>query len=158
MSYTTHKLIFLLIISLLTFGCKKSDPVTPVVTPKTLTDLLANKSWKTLRVQEGNATVYQDGRTDNIYPGYRNYQLTFTGQKIRLTEFTGEAFDGDWSVTEAGGRTYLTFRNLTPAPTNSGGTIEFEVSSFTDTQVMITATKPNLKTGNSINAYTLTLK
>jgi len=131
-----------------------NDPST-VGKAKSVSDIITNKSWKTLRVQEGSVTVYQDGRSDNIYPGYRNCQLAFTGQKVKFTEYTGEVFDGDWTVLDNSSRTYLSLLNLTPPPTNSGGTVEFEVNSFSDTQLVITATKPNLKTGNSINVYTL---
>ena len=150
--------VFILIISILLVNCKKSEPATPVVPVKTIANILGNKSWKILRAQEGSTTVYQDGRTDSVYPSYRNFLLTLSGQKVKLTEFTSESFDGDWLVSETGGRTYLSLRNLTPAPTNSGGTVEFEVNSATDVQVAITTTKPNLKTGNTINVYTLTLK
>ncbi|MEZ0608532.1 hypothetical protein ACAW74_08455 [Fibrella sp. WM1] len=151
---TTSLLVF---VTLFGIGCKTagSDPTLTPQPTKSVADIIANKSWKALRVQEGTVTVYQDGRSDNIYPGYRNYQLTFTGQKVKLTEFTGEVFDGDWTALDNSSRTYLALRNLTPTPTNSGGTVEFDVNSFSDTQVVITASKPNLKTGNTINVYTL---
>ncbi|NID11828.1 hypothetical protein [Fibrivirga algicola] len=136
-------------------ACKPVNDPTTVSPTKGVSDIVINKSWKALRVQEGSVTVYQDGRSDNLYPGYRNYQLVFTGQKVKFTEYTGEVFDGDWTVLDNSSRAYLSLRNLTPSPSNSGGIVEFEVNSFSDTQLVITASKPNLKTGNTVNVYTL---
>ncbi|MBO0950298.1 hypothetical protein [Fibrella forsythiae] len=153
----THTYLFVLLVSLfLSSSCKVNDP-SDVSKKKQILDGLTGKSWKALRVQEGSVTVYQEGRSDNIYPGYRNYQLAFSSQNVSVTftEYTGEVFIGDWTVTDTNSRTYLILRNLTPPPTSSGGTLEFEVNSFTDTQLVITATKPNLKTGNTINVYTM---
>ncbi|RYF72641.1 MAG: hypothetical protein EOO39_11800 [Cytophagaceae bacterium] len=144
-----------ILLGLFITACSPANDPSTVSKTKGITDVVTNKSWKTLRVQEGSVTVYQDGRSDNIYPGYRNYQLVFTGQKVKFTEYTGEVFNGDWTVLDNSSRTYLSLRNLTPPPSNSGGTVEFEVNSFSDTQLVITATKPNLKTGNTINVYTL---
>lgn len=153
----THTYLLLLIISLfLVSSCTVNDP-SDVSKKKRILDGVTGKSWKALRVKEGSVTVYQEGRSDNIYPGYRNYQLAFSSQDVAVTftEYTGEIFVGDWTVTETNSRTYLLLRNLTPPPTNSAGTLEFEVNSFTDTQLVLTTTKPNLKTGSTINTYTL---
>lgn len=159
MNFYSPNRLFVLIISLfLVCSCKvnNADPKpTTVSETKRITDGLTGKSWKAQKVQEGTQTVYQAGQAGNVYPGYQNYLLAFTGGKAKLTEYTNEAFDGDWAISETGSRTYLTLRNLTPPPSNSAGMLEFEVNSFSDTQLVITTSKPNLKTGNTINVYTL---
>ena len=147
-------LLLLLGLSLLACKVKNADPK-PVTETKRITDGLTGKSWKAQKVQEGIQTVYQAKLAGNSYPGYQNYLLTFTGSKAKLTEYTNEAFGGDRAISETGSRTYLTLRNLTPAPTSAGGTIEFEVITFTTTSLVLTTTKANLKTGNTINTYTL---
>ena len=152
-------LLLLLSLSLLACKVNNADPTPATVSEtKRITDGLTGKSWKAQKVQEGTQTVYQAGQAGNIYPGYQNYQLAFTGSKAKLTEYTNEAFDGNWAISQTGSRTYLTLRNLTPPPTNSGGTLEFEITTFTDAQLQLTATKANLKTGNTLNTYTLVPK
>ena len=152
-------LLLLLSLSLLACKVNNADPTPATVSEtKRITDGLTGKSWKAQKVQEGTQTVYQAGQAGTIYPGYQNYQLAFTASKAKFTEYTNEAFDSDWAISQTGSRTYLTLRNLTPPPTNSSGTLEFEITTFTDAQLQLTATKANLKTGNTLNAYTLVPK
>ncbi len=156
MRFNLFLFINVLIVSLLCIFCKVNNPP-DIIPKKRITDGLVDKAWKASRVQEGSVTVFQAGQS-SIYPGYQNYQLVFTGSKAKLTEYTNEVFAGDWTVSETGSRTYLTLQNLNPAPTNSGGKLEFEVTSFSDTGLVLAATKANLKTGNSLNVYTLVPK
>lgn len=149
--------VSILTVSIVTTSCKVNNPA-DIGPKKSLADGLIDKSWKAFRVQEGSITVFQAGESSSIYPGYQNYQLVFTGSKAKLTEYTNEVFAGDWTVSENGARTYLTLQNLNPAPTNSGGRLEFEVTSFSDTGLVLAATRSNLKTGNSLNVYTLVTK
>jgi hypothetical protein len=160
MKRSIKPLLLPLLAGALLAGCKatSADPTptpAPVSETKRITDGLTGKTWKAQKVQEGIQTVFLAGQPSNLVPGYQNYQLAFTGSKAKLTEYTLEAFEGDWAVAETGGRTYLTLRNLAPAPTNTGGTLEFEVSGFSETGLTLTATKANLKTGNSLNTYAL---
>ncbi|WP_080058167.1 hypothetical protein [Spirosoma aerolatum] len=135
-------------------GCAINDP-TLVSKKHQITDGIANKRWKAFRVEEAGVLVYQEGKADNLFPGYRNYELQFTGSRIKLTEFTKETFEGDWSITQQGSRVYLILQNLTPIPTETQGELEYEVYQFDDSQMTLVATKTNRKTGNTINTYTL---
>lgn len=143
-----------LLIGGLLLGCK-TDNATPISETKRITDGLTGKSWKAQKVQEGSLTVYQAGQAGSTAPGYQNYQLTFTGQKTKLTELTNDSFEGDWAISDVGNRTSLTLRNLTPLPTGTAGSMAFDVTSFTEAQLVLTATQANLKTGNTLNVYTL---
>jgi hypothetical protein len=47
----------------------------------------------------------------------------------------------------------LILKNLNPAPTGTNGTIEFNLSNFTDTAMTISRTTASEKTGGTINVY-----
>lgn len=140
-------------------GCKKTDSPVAVVSQKDkVIALLSDKNWKLKQIKEATTTVYVDGRSDNIVPGYRQYEQRFTGGRIRLTEFTGEVFEGSWTVVESGAQLTLLFQNLTPAPSGTGGTIDYNLTLLSDQEIQLTATKGNLKTGSTINSYVLIAK
>lgn len=155
MNHPTLLLLSVLISSLLTTGCKTTNEPTNVSQKSSLISLLSGKSWKARQVKEGSTVVYTDGRTDNLYPGYRAYEQHFSDSRVNLTEYSGAAFEGNWEIAENGTRLTLIFRSLNPIPTNTDGTMEFDVVSFSDQEVLLNATKVNLKTGGTLNAYTL---
>ncbi|WP_420146647.1 hypothetical protein [Spirosoma sp.] len=140
---------YLLVGSLLTFGqCKRSEPAPAL---DDTVDVL--KSWKAAEVKEGTTVVYKADAQSNIYAGYAKYKLLFAADKVTYTEFTGEVFTGSWSVDT--GTRKLTFHSLSPVPYGTDGLIEFELLGWQPEQLIIRRTTGNVKTGNTVNEYTL---
>ncbi|MPR34707.1 hypothetical protein [Salmonirosea aquatica] len=131
-------------IGLLTVGCKKDPPP--------LSERIA-KSWSASTVREGSTVVYTVGGASNAKPGYANFKLVFNSSgSVTYTEFDGSTFTGQW---ELNGDNKLILKNLNPQPTGTNGTIEFDITSFDDTMMTLTRTTSSVKTGNTINQYTL---
>lgn len=140
---------YLLVGSLLTFGqCKRPEPA-PMFDDSV--DVL--KSWKAREVKEGATVVYKADAQSNIYAGYAKYKLIFDADKVTYTEFTGEVFTGRWSIDT--GMRKLTFHSLNPMPYGTNGLIEFELLTWQSEQLILRRTTGNVKTGNTINEYTL---
>jgi hypothetical protein len=113
-----------------------------------------SKTWTAESVKEGAAVVYTRGGASNTRPGYTDFRLTLVaGGKATYVEFDKNSFAGDWEVT---GETKLTLRNLVPAPTGTGGIIEFTITSVDDSKLVLTRSTASTKTGGTINVYTLT--
>jgi hypothetical protein len=150
----------ILITSLGSCECFRKKNITPNKTAET-TDLLKGKTFKAFQIKEGSTIVYKDGATNNIIPGYSQFRLTLDidsrpVQIVKLVEFTGEKFNGHWELAEYGtGKQMLKLTELTPQPTNTNGTIEFEVKEITATKLLLNSLKDNLKTGGTINEYHL---
>ena len=136
----------MVVASLLLLGCGSPTKVTPV------SERIA-KVWTASKVNQNTATVYTKGGTANSVPGYSNFRLDLSGPTtVRYTEFDNSTFTGTWSVP-SDNRLVLT--GLTPAPTGTGGTIEFTIGTLNDTQLELTRTSASPKTGGSLNTYTL---
>jgi len=131
-------------IGLLTVGCKKDPPP--------LSERIA-KSWSASTVREGSTVVYTVGGASNTKPGYAKFKLVFNSSgAVTYTELDGSTFTGQW---ELNGDKKLILKNLNPQPTGTNGTIEFDITSFDDTMMTLTRTTSSVKTGNTINQYTL---
>ena len=140
--------ILLFACSFLIFSCGKEKAV-PV------SDKI-KKNWIANTVKEGSTIVYTKGAANNAKPGYSSFQLRLLASpSATLVEFDGNTFSGQYELT---GDTKLTLKNLSPAPTGTGGTIEFTIDSITDTQLILTRTTPSQKTGGTTNIYTLTIQ
>jgi hypothetical protein len=140
--------ILLFACSFFIFSCGK-DKVVPVADK-------IKKNWIANTVKEGSAIVYTKGAANNTKPGYSSFQLRLlTSPSVTLVEFDGNTFSGQYELV---GDTKLILKSLSPAPTGTGGTIEFSIDSITDTQLILTRTTPSQKTGGTTNTYTLTIQ
>lgn len=111
------------------------------------------RTWKASEVKEGNVIVYRDGASNNIYPGYRQFRMSFQDNKVSYTEFTSETFSGNWALTN--NNQTLTFTNIQPEPYGTGGVIDFTLIRWSTNQLVLRRNTPNPKTGDKINEYTL---
>lgn len=138
----------ILMLSLMAAGCSK-DKVKP------LSERIA-KAWTAQSVKEGTVVVYTRGGSSNTRPAYSSFRLTLTNasgvQTATYTEFDGNTFTGTWALE---GETTLVLSGLTPAPTGSGGSLKFTITSINDTQLVLTRLTASPKTGNTTNEYTL---
>lgn len=142
------KKIAIIIISVAAFAvssCKTK--VVPVA------DLI-KKTWTASVVKEGSATVYTKGGSSNSKPGYSSFKLNLLiAPSVTLVDFDGNTFTGQYSLKDD---KTLVLTNLNPAPTGTGGTIEFTINSVNDTVLDITRNSVSQKTGGTINNYSLT--
>lgn len=129
------------------FSCgKKADAIVP------LSDKI-KKVWTADLVKEGGATVYTKGASSNIKPGYSQFKLDLSSAaSVTLVEVDGNTFSGTWELQND---TKLVLKNLSPVPTGTGGTLEFSINSASESNLNISRTSQNLKTGNSLNDYLL---
>jgi hypothetical protein len=112
------------------------------------------KSWTAFKVDENTTTVFSRGGTTNVRPGYANWQLDLrSATSVTYKEWDGTSFTGTWSIV---GENKLVLSGLTPQPTGSAGTIEFNISNLTETGLTLARTTTSQKTGGTINTYTLT--
>lgn len=131
-------------IGLLTVACKKDPPP--------LSERIA-KAWSASTVREGSTVVFTVGGASNAKPGYSGFKMVFNSSgAVTYTDFDGKTFMGQW---ELNGDKKLILKNLNPEPTGTNGTIEFDITEFNDTKMILTRTTPSVKTGNTINQYTL---
>ncbi|GAB4036617.1 hypothetical protein GCM10028774_29370 [Spirosoma jeollabukense] len=125
-------------------GCKKTS--TPPVS-----ELIA-KVWTATKVEENNVTVYTKGGTSNVRD-YTKFKLDLSkAPTASYTEYEGNTFVGQYAVPDD---QTLNLTNLNPPPSD-GPTIPFTINSIDDNTLVITKTKGSLKTGGTINKYTLT--
>jgi hypothetical protein len=109
------------------------------------------------QVKHGGTVVYTKGGATNTVSGYSKFKIDLTStSSVVFTDFDGNIFNGTYSLS-ADSKT-LTFNNLSPIPTGSGGTISFSIISFQESpaQVVLSRTGTSVKTGNTVNEYTLT--
>jgi hypothetical protein len=113
-----------------------------------------SKTWKAKIVKEGATTVYTQGTANNAVPAYANFRLTLqeTGT-ASLKEFNGDVFNGNWELLNDNKK--LKLSKLIPEPTYTGGIIEYVVVSGDENQLVLSRTNESIKTGNTINEYTL---
>ncbi|CAN5385498.1 hypothetical protein BH09BAC4_BH09BAC4_35420 [soil metagenome] len=125
-------------------GCKKTS--TPPVS-----ELIA-KVWTATKVEENNVTVYTKGGTTNVRD-YTKFKLDLSkAPTASYTEYEGNTFVGQYAVPDD---QTLNLTNLNPPPSD-GPAISFTINSIDDNNLVITKTKGSLKTGGTINKYTLT--
>lgn len=138
----------MLVVALIAGGCKEKV--------KPLSERIA-KAWTAESVKHGSAVVYTRGGSSNTVPGYSGFRLTLAStsgnQTVTYTEFEGSTFTGSWALE---GESKLILSGLNPAPTGSGGTLEFTINSVEDSKLVLTRLTASPKTGGTINEYTLT--
>ena len=163
-SKTARNLLGWFAILALFSGCTPTTPApagsgtTPTPTPgtPTVTELM-NKTWTVTIVKEDATTVYTKGDGSSIRMGYVDFQLNLSSlTSAKLTAVDGRTFTGTWSIS-ADSKT-LTLLGLTPEPTDTGGTIAYEINSITDTALKLTRNSSNRKTGAAKTEYELTNK
>ncbi|MBC7890808.1 MAG: hypothetical protein H7Y12_01230 [Sphingobacteriaceae bacterium] len=117
------------------------------------------KAWSANSVKEDATTVYTKGGASNIKPGYASFKLDLRNVNgsltVTLTDVDGNTFTGTWELSADEKK--LILRNLNPQPTGTNGVIEFTINGDpTDTTFNLTRTTASLKTGGTINTYSLT--
>jgi predicted lactoylglutathione lyase len=108
------------------------------------------------QVKHDNTVVYTKGAANNTVSGYSKLKIDLSSATaVSFTDFDGNVFNGSYSLS-ADSKS-LIFSNLTPIPTGSGGTITFSIVSFQESpaQVVLSRAGASVKTGNTINEYTL---
>ena len=125
-------------------GCKKT-PTPPV------SELIA-KVWTASKVEENNVTVYTRGATTQIRD-YSKFKLDLSKPPaVSYTEYEGNTFVGQYAVPDD---QTLNLTNLNPA-LSDGPSVSFTINAIDDNNLVITKTKGSLKTGGTVNKYTLT--
>ena len=139
------KRITLLLLTLIVMSCdkQKAKPISEVI----------QKVWLANIIKENSSVVFTKGNTANTRPGYSQFKLNISAGAASLTEFEGSTFTGQWEL--AAGDKKLILKNLSPQPTGTNGTIEFDISAISETQLSLNRTNTNQKTGSSITFYEL---
>ncbi|GAB3898291.1 hypothetical protein [Spirosoma agri] len=110
------------------------------------------KVWTARSVNEDSQTVYTKGGTTNSRD-YTRFQLDLSNPPtVKYTDYDNIQVTGQYSVPSD---TRLVLSNLSPAPSGTGGTIEFTINSISDSELVLTRNTPSQKTGNTTNKYTL---
>ena len=117
---------------------------------------LMKKTWTPQTVREGSSLVYTKGAATNIKAGYSNFVLNLSGgTSASLTEYEGTTFSGTYEILNDN---KLILRGLSPKPTGTDGTLEYNISSVSDTNLELARTSASQKTGGSINSYSLIVR
>ena len=145
----THYIPFLSLFILLgaLMGCSGNKPA-PV------SERIA-KIWTASKVDENKITVYTRGGASNVR-NYTAFKLDLSqAPTVRFTDFDGNTFVGKYSLPSD---TRLVLTDLNPAPTSptNSTTIEFTINSIDDNNLSLSRTTTSLKTGGTLNDYTLT--
>jgi hypothetical protein len=162
--YTTNQDIFtfykennfkmnkrLLLSTIFAFGVLIISSCGPKVAP--VSERIA-KIWTASSVKENSTEVYKTGGTTNTKPGYSTYKLDLSAPPaVVIREIDGGTYTGTYTVTA----TTLSIKGLTPQPTGTGGSLDFTITTLSDDgkSLVLTATTPYPKTGNTTNTYTL---
>jgi hypothetical protein len=143
-------LLLLVIVTLVQIsGCKKSG-----TSSKPISEIL-RAIFFAQQVKHDNTVVYTKGAASNTVSGYSKFRMDLSSTtSVTFTDFDGTTFNGTYNLS--GGS--LVLSGLTPVPTGSGGTITFNVVSFQESpaQVVLSRAGSSVKTGNTLNEYTLT--
>lgn len=125
-------------------------------TPAPSTEELMRKRWTAKSVTENGTSVFANGT--GTKPGYSQFVLDLSSGNtatLRTSDGTSggtvSTFVGTYTIS---GNT-LTLTGLTPQPTGTNGTITFTIGTISETEVTLTRTTPDPKTGNSTNVYVL---
>jgi len=136
---------FVLALTLVTASCKKDSK-------KPVSERIA-KTWTAETVKHGTVVVYTRGGASNTEARYSDFRLALSSTgTVAYTEFDKNTFNGTWALE---GETTLVLSGLNPQPSGSNGTIKFTINSLEDNKVVLTRLDGSLKTGNTINQYTL---
>jgi hypothetical protein len=137
-------LAFILLGTLQITSCKKkNDPKAPAE--------LIQKSWTAKEVKENGTKVFEAGGTSNPVD-YSKFKLEFlNATDVRLTELDNTVFNGKWALNG----TTLSLTQLSPEPTATAGKIDYINVSVTDTELKITRSGTNPKTGSNNTEYVL---
>ena len=111
------------------------------------------KVWIAQTVKENTTEVYNRSGS-STKPGYSTYKLDLSAAPaVTLKDIDGGTYTGTYSVTA----TSLSITGLTPQPTGTGGSLTFTITSLADdaSTLVLTATQPYPKTGNTTNVYSL---
>ncbi len=147
-------IVFLFAISFM--ACSGGGDPAPAPIPPTPTVNVADlvkKVWSASSAQWDGVAKYDKSSTSNVVQGYSQYKLDLsTAGSVKLTEFDGKVFTGNYSVA-ADGKT-LTLSSLTSAegaPTGTGGTITFTIlSTPTATTLSLQQTAAYVKASSAI--------
>jgi hypothetical protein len=111
------------------------------------------KVWTAQIVRENNVLVYTRNAAGNIR-NYTKFRLDLSNPPtVSLTEFDGNSFVGKYELQ---GTTKLILKELSPAPSGTGGIIEYNISSGSSTNLNLSRTAASPKTGGTLNQYELT--
>lgn len=138
-------LLPMLLLSANTFSCKSPEPTVPEQISKT---------WIARTVKENNIVVFQKSSTGNSKLGYENYRLDLSIKDIaRLTELDKSMFSGRWTLSSD--NALLTLSELTPRPTGSEGSLQYQILSVSEKVMELRLTTTSIKTGGTTNEYLL---
>jgi hypothetical protein len=127
-------------------GCKKKD------TPKPISELIL-KTWKASEVKVAGTKVY-DSKSSTNTQDYSKFRLSFTNATdVVLTEANGDVISGKWALTN--NNTTLVLSSLNPQPTGVTGDLTYTNLSVTETELKMTRSTANPKTGASSADYVL---
>jgi hypothetical protein len=125
-------IVFLLAITVMACSGGGSAAPTPTPNPPTPTvnvSDLVKKVWSVSTAQWDGVSKYDKSSSSNVVQGYSQYKLDLsTAGSVKLTEFDGKVFTGNYSVATDGNS--LTLSGLTSsegAPTGTGGTITYTI-------------------------------
>lgn len=122
--------------------------------PKEVDTLDVRKTWKALTVKENGIVVYNAASTKNTRPSYSGFRLDLGSiDKVTFTDVDGRKLSGTWSLSTDYKR--LILQDLTPAPSETSGNVEFYITSSTSDRLLLKRTTDSKKTGNTINEYEL---
>lgn len=120
--------------------------------PQPLAEQIA-KVWSAQTVREGSTVVYTKGAANNSKPAYDRFRLDLSSPTAaRLMEFDGTVFSGTWELVND---KTLILKGLTPQPTGTNGTLEYSVQTASTTELKLSRTTASLKTGGTVNDYSL---
>lgn len=121
--------------------------------PKTVTELIQNR-WSVSLATEDGVLVYSKGASNNIKNTYERFELVIgTGGSVSITELDGHRSTGVWEIS--GDEKTLTLKDLFPAPSDTGGVINYTIESVDENTLVIIRISKNPKTGGTTNVYTL---
>lgn len=143
------KFILLFVVLLAIHACKKGADVV------SLADRI-KKAWVASSVKHNGTTVYTAGTSNNALPGYSSFALNLSTSTVTLTDLGGTATTGQWEVSADEKK--LTLKGLNPIPDGTNGIVEYSIDNVTDTQLILTRTTTNAKTGGSVATYVLVIK
>jgi hypothetical protein len=146
------KFIFRILSIVLLAGTLSScEKVTPIVD-------LAKKGWSAQSVKENNVVVYTKGGTSNKQ-NYDAFSLNLLGApNFTLRELDNNSFSGQYEITgqdDKAGTGKLTLKNMSPVATGTTGSIDYSISSISETQLVLVRSSTNAKTGATSTEYTL---
>ncbi len=114
---------------------------------------IIQKVWVSNIIKENNLAVFTKGNTSNIRAGYAQFKLNLSTGTVSITEFEGSVFSGQWELSADNKK--LILKNLSPQPTGTTGTIEFEINAASESQLSLSRTSINQKTGSTLTSYDL---